>query len=75
MAQFGRALGSGPRGRVFKSPHSDHTQGQIRQVRFDFIFFAEKLKLYGKIKIRILEGEDNMIEFKFLGEKEFYNEF
>ena len=24
MAQFGRALGSGPRGRVFESPHSDH---------------------------------------------------
>ena len=24
VAQFGRALGSGPRGRVFESPHSDH---------------------------------------------------
>ena len=24
VAQFGRALGSGPRGRVFKSHHSDH---------------------------------------------------
>ena len=23
VAQFGRALGSGPRGRVFESPHSD----------------------------------------------------
>ena len=24
VAQLGRALGSGPRGRVFESPHSDH---------------------------------------------------
>ena len=24
VAQFGSALGSGPRGRGFKSPHSDH---------------------------------------------------
>lgn len=26
VAQFGRALGSGPRGRVFESPHSDHNR-------------------------------------------------
>ena len=59
------------------SNHLTPTTHKVKFVKYGLtlFFFAEKLKLYGKIKIRILEGEDNMIEFKFLGEKEFYNEF
>ena len=33
VAQFGRALGSGPRGRVFESPHSDHKKGLSQSVK------------------------------------------
>ena len=33
VAQFGRALGSGPRGRVFKSHHSDHKKKPCKQAK------------------------------------------
>ena len=38
VAQFGRALGSGPRGRGFKSRHSDHRRRGLCIVRDDFSF-------------------------------------
>lgn len=36
MAQFGRALGSGPRGRVFESPHSDQIKPEANVSGFLF---------------------------------------
>ena len=44
VAQFGRALGSGPRGRVFKSHHSDHRSLRIYagyRGFWDFVFECE----------------------------------
>ena len=41
VAQFGSALGSGPRGRKFESCHSDQNRksaGENRRI-FDFVFF------------------------------------
>ena len=38
MAQFGRALGSGPRGRTFKSCHSDQKKKTAFAVFFAFGF-------------------------------------
>ena len=38
VAQFGRALGSGPRGRKFKSSHSDQNKKDRR--RRSFLFFV-----------------------------------
>lgn len=36
MAQLGRALGSGPRGRKFKSCHPDHFQPDELLIRNDY---------------------------------------
>ena len=36
MAKFGIALGSGPRGREFKSRHSDHTECLLKALCFLF---------------------------------------
>ena len=42
MAQFGRVLGSGPRGRRFKSSHSD--QGKTKAFCLRFLLQEEDLK-------------------------------
>ncbi len=39
VAQLGRALGSGPRGREFESRHSDHTASRTSFVR-DAVFYV-----------------------------------
>ena len=39
VAQFGRALGSGPRGRKFKSSHSDQNQSKCSKVLSVSAFF------------------------------------
>ncbi len=43
VAQFGRALGSGPRGRRFKSSHSDHKNQGILTIPW-FLLYACKVK-------------------------------
>ena len=44
----GSALGSGPRGREFKSPHSDH----IKEAKTDcfglFLYFLDRFTFFGK---------------------------
>ena len=42
MAQLGRALGSGPRGRVFESPHSDQ---QKKDAKASFFCWSEQVTL------------------------------
>ena len=42
VAQFGRALGSGPRGRRFKSSHSDHKKQRVLAT-LCFLLFASGL--------------------------------
>ncbi len=57
MAQFGRVLGSGPRGRRFKSSHSDQGKTKAFCLRFLFIigecrgFSADYAKKAGAEKI------------------------
>ena len=45
VAQFGRASGSGPEGRVFESPHSDHENRWNKRVSAVFSFFQKCPKM------------------------------
>ena len=45
VAQFGRALGSGPRGRRFKSSHSDHVVASFVSLATTFLCVASKSHL------------------------------
>ncbi len=55
MAQFGRALGSGPRGRKFESSHSDHNSVHKRNLLNTSLFYSEK----EKIRTSLGEAEHN----------------
>ena len=51
VAQFGRVLGSGPRGRRFESSHSDHQNASTRLFRVEDVLYLQLISdLYERIK-------------------------